>query len=76
MSWNRWIRQAHRWLSVAFTLAVLVNVLLNATGASEEVTLRAGMVTLVPLGLLLLTGIYLFVLPYLSPKDRSPRTDG
>ena len=75
MSWNRWIRQAHRWLSVAFTLAALVNVVLNVTGASEELTLLAGMVTLLPLGLLLLTGLYLFVLPYIANRDRRLRTD-
>jgi hypothetical protein len=26
MNWNMWVRQIHRWLSIAFTLAVIVNV--------------------------------------------------
>ena len=24
MNWNKWIRQVHRWLSIAFTVAVIV----------------------------------------------------
>lgn len=76
MSWNRWIRQTHRWLSVIFTAAVLVNIVLNvAPLVSEEVATVVGMVTLLPLTLLLVTGLYLFVLPYISRKDRLPRTD-
>ena len=76
MSWNRWIRQTHRWLSVIFTVAVLVNIVLNvAPLASEEVTTTVGMLTLLPLSLLLVTGLYLFVLPYISRNNRRPRTD-
>ena len=26
MNWNKWVRQTHRWLSMAFTLAVIVNI--------------------------------------------------
>jgi hypothetical protein len=26
MNWNKWIRDIHRWLSLAFTLAVIVNI--------------------------------------------------
>ena len=26
MNWNMWIRQIHRWLSIAFTLAVIANI--------------------------------------------------
>ena len=25
MNWNKWVRQTHRWLSIAFTVAVIVN---------------------------------------------------
>jgi hypothetical protein len=76
LSWNQWIRQTHRWLSAAFTLAVLVNIVLNvAPLVSEEVATVVGMVTLLPLGLLLITGLYLFILPYISRKTRRPRTD-
>ena len=67
MNWNRLIRQTHRWLSIAFTLAVIVN--LVALMQKEQV-IWVGLLALFPLILLLLTGLYLFALPYLA-KGRS-----
>ncbi|MEZ4449196.1 MAG: hypothetical protein R3B09_06925 [Nannocystaceae bacterium] len=61
MNWNRSLRQLHRWLSIAFTLAVIAN--LVAVGQGEQVV-WVGLLALLPLILLLLTGLYLFVLPY------------
>jgi hypothetical protein len=26
LDWNKWARQIHRWLSIAFTVAVIVNI--------------------------------------------------
>lgn len=72
MNWNKWIRESHRWLSIAFTVAVLVNV---AAMAKEEPSIWVGLVALFPLALLLLTGLYLFALPYAS-KWRSGRRSG
>ena len=63
---NIWIRQFHRWLSIAFTLAVIVNIIAMLR---EQSTLWVGLLALFPLILLLLTGLYMFVLPYL-PKGR------
>jgi hypothetical protein len=61
MNWNTWVRQIHRWLSMAFTLAVIVNVV--ALG-QDKPAVWVGLLALFPLALLLLTGLYLFVLPY------------
>lgn len=58
---NNWIRQIHRWLSMAFTLAVAANLVALWQGRQE---VWIGLLVLFPLILLLLTGIYLFVLPY------------
>ena len=58
---NTWIRQIHRWLSIAFTLAVIVNIIAMLR---EQSTLWVGLLALFPLILLLLTGLYMFVLPY------------
>lgn len=69
MNWNNWIRQTHRWLSVAFTLAVIVTFL--ALGQKEPVV-WVSYVPLLPLALLWLSGSYLFVLPY-AAKWRSGR---
>ena len=61
MSWNGSIRQIHRWLSVAFTVAVIVNVVALV---QKEQAVWVGLLALFPLALLLLTGLYLFALPY------------
>lgn len=58
---NNWIRQIHRWLSMAFTLAVAANLVALWQGRQD---VWIGLLALLPLILLLLTGIYLFVLPY------------
>jgi hypothetical protein len=62
----------HRWLSIAFTVAVLVNV---AAMAREAPAVWVGLLALLPLALLLFTGLYLFVLPY-TGKGRSGRVAG
>lgn len=73
MNWNKGIRQIHRWLSMTFTVAVIANVVVNFVASGrEELALWVGLVTLLPLGLLLLTGLNLFVLPY-ATKWRSGR---
>lgn len=65
MRWNKWIRQIHRWLSLAFTLAVLAN--LAAMGMAEP-AVWIGLLALVPLIPLLATGLYLFAMPYLARR--------
>lgn len=74
MDGNKWARQAHRWLSITFTLAVVVNIILNIAVREQKITLWVGLLTLLPLTLLLFTGLYLFVLPY-TTRRRGGRTD-
>jgi heme A synthase len=70
---SAWVRQIHRWLAIAFTLAVIVT---SIALAQKEPIVWVSYVPLLPLALLLLTGLYLFVLPY-ATKWRSGRgTDG
>lgn len=69
---NKWIRQAHRWLSIAFTVAVIVN--LFALRQKEPVV-WVGVLALLPLVLLLFTGLYLFALPYVSKLRSDRRSD-
>jgi hypothetical protein len=71
LSWNTWLRQIHRWLSVAFTVAVIVNI---AAMAQKEPAVWVGVLALVPLVLLLLTGLYLFVLPHAARWSSGQRT--
>jgi heme A synthase len=69
LSWNRWIRQTHRWLSVAFTLVVLINGVAVVRG---KYTNSLGLMAVAVLALMFLTGAYLFVLPY-AARWRSAR---
>lgn len=66
MSWNKWVRQIHRWVAIAFVAsAVIVTVVvLTKDEPAEWVYLSP----LLPLALLLLTGLYLFVLPYATKR--------
>ena len=58
---NKWIRQIHRWVSIAFTLTVIANFVALTQGQPPDWVTYS---PLLPLALLLLTGLYLFVLPY------------
>ena len=61
MNWNTWIRRIHRWLSIAFTVGVVTYIVVMTRGQPAA---WVGLLALVPLILLLLSGLYLFVLPY------------
>jgi len=61
MDWNKLIRQLHRWLSIAFTLAVIVNIVAMM---QEKQAVWVGLLALFPLILLLISGLYMFALPY------------
>ncbi len=73
MDWNKWVRQIHRWLSIAFTVAVIVNIVAVGQG---EYAVWVGLLALIPLALLLFTGLYLFVLPFATKWRRGWRTGG
>jgi heme A synthase len=62
---SKWIRQFHRWMSIAFTAAVIVTFI---TLAQKEPMVWVSYAPLLPLALLLLTGLYLFVLPYAAKR--------
>lgn len=64
---SKWVRQIHRWLSIVFTATVVANFVVMALGAPPAWLVYA---PLPPLFLMLVTGLYMFVLPYL-PKRRT-----
>ena len=74
MNWNTSIRQIHRWLSIVFTATVIANFVAMSVRPGQPpawVTYSP----LLPLALLLFTGLYLFVLPY-ATRWRSGRRTG
>jgi hypothetical protein len=74
MKWNAWIRESHRWLSIAFTVTVVANFIFLARGGGKTHPLVT-YAPLVPLALLLFTGLFLFALPY-AARWRSVRRTG
>jgi hypothetical protein len=68
MNWNKWIRQIHRWLAVAFTATVVIVTVAVVT--QEEPALAVSLMPLFPLAFLLATGLYLFVLPHALKRRR------
>jgi hypothetical protein len=66
---DNWIRQIHRWLSMVFTVAVIVTFVALA---QKDPVVWVSYLPLPPLALLWFTGLYLFVLPY-AAKWRSGR---
>ncbi len=72
MNWNKGVRQIHRWLSIAFTMGVIAYIVAMGQGQPPA---WVGLIALLPLVALLVTGLYLFVLPY-SAKLRSAGRTG
>jgi len=67
---SRWIRQVHRWISIAFTLTVIANFVAMSQGTPPAWITYS---PLLPLALLLLSGLYLFALPYFGPASGRTR---
>ena len=72
MNWNAWVRQFHRWLSIAFTATVIANFISMGLGEPPAWVVYS---PLPPLFLLLFTGLYMFVLPH-AAKWRSGQHAG
>ena len=64
MNWSKWVRQIHRWLSIAFTATVIANFVAMALGQPPSWVVYA---PLLPLFLLMFTGLTMFVLPHAAP---------
>ncbi|MFE8601222.1 hypothetical protein [Archangium violaceum] len=72
MNWTKLIRETHRWLSLAFTVAVIANIVAmitqkpGAEAGQDQSAVLVGLLALIPLIPLLFTGLYLFALPYVA----------
>ena len=76
MNFNKWLRQLHRWVSIFFTFAVIVNIINLVAQGQEEPPVWVGLLALIPLVLLLCSGLYLFVLPYAGKRRSGQRSSG
>ena len=66
---SKWFRQVHRWLSIVFTATVIANFVTLALGEPPAWVVYS---PLPPLLLLMLTGLYMFVMPH-AAKWRAGR---
>lgn len=73
MKVNKAIRQAHRWLSILFTLCVIANFAAMAIGEPPMWLVYS---PLLPLALLMFSGLYLFALPYIAQRKGDNRPAG
>jgi hypothetical protein len=71
MNWNMLVRQIHRWISIVFTITVIANFVALSQGTPPPWVTYS---PLLPLALLLFTGLYLFVLPYAARLRGAKRT--
>jgi hypothetical protein len=69
---SKWIRQTHRWLSIAFTLSVVI--VTAVVVGQEEPAVWVTLTPLLPLALLMFSGLYLFALPYAAKWRNVRRT--
>lgn len=72
LNWSKLIRQSHRWLSIAFTLVVIVN---GVGVAQKKYSTRLGLLAVFVLALQFFTGMYLFVLPYVAKRLNRSHTE-
>jgi hypothetical protein len=67
---NAVIRKSHRVLAIAFTATVIANFVAMALGDPPAWVVYS---PLPPLFLMLLSGLYMFALPYVVRRRESPR---
>ncbi len=72
MNLSKWIRQLHRWLSTVFTLVVIFN---GVAVFKHRYANWMGLLAVAALALMFFTGIYLFVLPYVTKWRSGQRAD-
>jgi hypothetical protein len=66
---SRLIREFHRWVCIVFTLGVIANtIVIFMLGKGQQPPFWMYLFALIPLFLLLLSGLYMFVLPYVGRR--------
>lgn len=71
-SLNQWSRKIHRWLAIPFVIIVIVT---NMT-ATLPIGQPIRMLQQISMLTLIITGLYLYLLPYLSKWQRNRRKRG
>jgi hypothetical protein len=61
---NKWTRQIHRWTSIVFVATVILNIVVMSMAPGQQPPPLVVYSPLLPLFVLMFTGLYLFALPY------------
>ena len=69
MNFSAMVRQVHRWVSIIFTMTVAANFAVMAVGTPPAWVVYSPLPFLF---LLLFTGLYMFVLPYVGRRGAAP----
>lgn len=69
---NKYVRKFHRWLALPFVVILLTLMLTQGTPAGNLMQ-RMQQLTMLTMGV---TGVYLFLLPYLAKWQRRRRVEG
>ncbi len=72
---NKWLRKIHRWLSLPMLILVPLAIVIKLSGSDPSVVFPPQLEKLqeVLLLTLVLTGGYLYLLPYLAKRQRQQR---
>ncbi|HEY52090.1 MAG TPA: hypothetical protein G4N94_01385 [Caldilineae bacterium] len=74
-AFNKWTRQIHRWISVPTFLSIPLMFFVRMTqGAYLKLPPEFEMVQSLLILFLAITGLYLYLLPYLAKRKRQKRT--
>ncbi len=68
MNWSGGIRQLHRWTSIVFTATVAANFVALGLGHGQPPPAWVTYSPLLPLFLLLFSGLFMFVQPYIKRR--------
>ena len=74
MNWNKWIRQTHRWTAILFTLTIAGVFAILVMGMPPAMWVYY--MPLLPLYVLLPTGLYMFVQPHAGRWRNRRRAGG
>ncbi len=72
---NKWLRKTHRWLSIPMIILVPVAIIIKLTGSDPSIVFPPQLEKLQEILLLtlVLTGIYLYFIPYIAKWQRNHR---
>ncbi len=72
---NKWLRKLHRWLAIPMIVIVPIAIIIKLTGSDPSIVFPPQLEKLQEILLLtlVLSGVYLYFIPYIAKWQRSQR---